>query len=881
MVVRGLFHTTRRLRSVMIALICLALLVPAFTNIYADTAPTGGVAYWKFDEGSGTSAADSWGTNTGTVNGATWTTVGKVGAGLVFNGSSNYVNVGKTDIAGAWTAAMWVNRTDNTAASSSLMSSANYALKLEQYNHTNKVGFSKYGVADYAFNYSAPTGTWVHLTFVGTSTGTTLYVNGTLQETNSAIISLPMDKIGVEKGGTTGFLKGSLDDLQIYNRALSAAEIFAIANPGGGNGQLSRTSRLFIEKGLQVQAWVATDPKAENGTLDDVQIYNRALTSSEIQNLASAGTSPQTGRVANWNFNEGSGTNVGDSWGNNAGTVDSAAWTASGKSGSGLLLNGNKFVHVGKPDLSGAWTAAMWVNRKNSTDTYSDLLNSSGSSLRLEQWNDTNKVGFTKIGVADYTFNYIVPEAAWVHLTFVGTNTGTSLYVNGVFQESNAAVINLPLSKIGSTSSLAARRFPTAQEWSDIHFTAPTYYEAPMYNQTFYNALPNSQWSLAKVPYANQLNAGPPSSDHFLSPQQRANVSNLVSMQFGDEEGYSTQMVQYLKDWFGLSRNLYPNVLVHNNQGTLWSETQYRNYIQTAQPDLITYDDYYFYESGSDVNITSSITQKTAFLRKMSLEGYDGTGQQPIAFGQYLLGYKTGSNPWASGNYIPTESQLNLVPFLTLTLGGKWLSVFRWEYDPSVFLFIDSQGNPTPQYAQYAEMARQARNIGQHLMRLSSSDVQFVPGQHKSGSSNVLNSMPSYVSSFTAKPDYYIQNASAVNLGTQNDGLPGDVIIGYFKKLPGVDPSTMPTSTAKYFMVQNGLATGNGKVQSQQHGSLNETSQKITLTFDLGSRNPNTLKRVSRTTGNTEAVTLTPVSGTVYKLEITLGGGMADLFYWE
>jgi hypothetical protein len=185
-----------------------------------------GVAYWKFDEGSGTIAADSWGSNTGTLNGPTWTASGKYGSALVFDGTNDYINVAKTDIAIPWTAAMWVKREDCTTAA--LMGSSGGGLKLEQWNDTNKVGFTKYGVADYTFNYSAPIGTWVHLAFVGTSSGTSLYVNGVFQETNVNTLSCPMDKIGCGRN-STDFLKGTLDEVKVFNRALSAGEIAALA----------------------------------------------------------------------------------------------------------------------------------------------------------------------------------------------------------------------------------------------------------------------------------------------------------------------------------------------------------------------------------------------------------------------------------------------------------------------------------------------------------------------------------------------------------------------------------------------------------------------------------------------------------------------------
>ncbi|MHC4397336.1 MAG: LamG-like jellyroll fold domain-containing protein [Planctomycetota bacterium] len=68
-------------------------------------------------------------------------------------------------------------------SNAAILESSNYSLKLEQYNNTNKVGFTKYGVADYTFNYEAPIGSWVHLAFVATETEIKLYADGALMDT--------------------------------------------------------------------------------------------------------------------------------------------------------------------------------------------------------------------------------------------------------------------------------------------------------------------------------------------------------------------------------------------------------------------------------------------------------------------------------------------------------------------------------------------------------------------------------------------------------------------------------------------------------------------------------------------------------------------------
>ncbi|MHC4526379.1 MAG: putative Ig domain-containing protein, partial [Planctomycetota bacterium] len=197
---------------------------------------SGLVAHWKFDEAGGSTAFDSSGSgHDGTlVNGPTWTT-GRLGGALRFDGTNNYIDVGAQDIAAPWTASFWVKREDSLNSNTALLDSANYSLKLEQYPNLNKVGFTAYGVADHAFNYEAPIGSWAHLVFIGTATQVTLYVDGASTETIAASISCPMTQISSASKAT----KGTIDEVRVYNRALSAAEILtlhdSVSNPGTNN----------------------------------------------------------------------------------------------------------------------------------------------------------------------------------------------------------------------------------------------------------------------------------------------------------------------------------------------------------------------------------------------------------------------------------------------------------------------------------------------------------------------------------------------------------------------------------------------------------------------------------------------------------------------
>jgi hypothetical protein len=192
------------------------------------------VHWWRLDDGSGTTAVDSAGAANGTLGGGggtlpTWS-AGRLGGGLLFAGTDNRVLMGAADLPAPWTAAMWVNRTASGAGDARLMDSAANSLRLEQFNSPQEVGVTMYSSVDTPFSYTAPTGQWVHLTFVGESSGTSLFVNGVFVQKVGTSLSCPLNSLG-----STSFnsMAGTLDDVRIFGRVLSPNEIIAVAGLGG------------------------------------------------------------------------------------------------------------------------------------------------------------------------------------------------------------------------------------------------------------------------------------------------------------------------------------------------------------------------------------------------------------------------------------------------------------------------------------------------------------------------------------------------------------------------------------------------------------------------------------------------------------------------
>ncbi|MCY3968255.1 MAG: LamG domain-containing protein, partial [bacterium] len=144
-----------------------------------------------------------------------------------------------------WTAAMWIKRNANYPESVlfSNKSAADWRVKLEQWQNTRRIGFSKRGVGDFSFNYSAPRSTWVHIALVGTATNTTLYVNGARHSSINQSFDLPQHTIGADSKGENP-VHAEIDELRIYPSSLSNNQIRDLYN-----GYSSGTTVRITETG--------------------------------------------------------------------------------------------------------------------------------------------------------------------------------------------------------------------------------------------------------------------------------------------------------------------------------------------------------------------------------------------------------------------------------------------------------------------------------------------------------------------------------------------------------------------------------------------------------------------------------------------------------
>jgi len=223
----------------------------AFTCPQDCDVTDGLVAHWAFDQGSGDYIADSSGyNNDGTRNGATWLSGTNCvsGACLQFDGAGDYVQFGTSDysIGGTdeATISLWFRASSTTASDVPLIARGQYVFPFA-IRQNNAILRSVIRTSGTNYNNIATiqTDQWYHVALVvhisstgddfihyldGESVGSGTFVAGSLATTSGTTYA------GTNELMNT-FFAGSLDDVRIYNRALTATEIAQLAGGSGGD----------------------------------------------------------------------------------------------------------------------------------------------------------------------------------------------------------------------------------------------------------------------------------------------------------------------------------------------------------------------------------------------------------------------------------------------------------------------------------------------------------------------------------------------------------------------------------------------------------------------------------------------------------------------
>jgi chitodextrinase len=224
-------------------------------SVYSSTASastpaasSGLVAAYGFDEGSGTTVTDASGNgNNGTISGATWSTTGKYGDALNFNGTSSLVTIpdsASLHLSTGMTLEAWVDPSTINANWRDVIYKANdnFYLSATSTNASLPDGGTIAGgsYADAFGTAKLTANSWAFLTATYDGSTVKLYVNGTQVASTPHTGAITTSTNPLQIGGDSlygQYFAGLIDNVRVYNVALTAAQIqtdqTSSVNPAG------------------------------------------------------------------------------------------------------------------------------------------------------------------------------------------------------------------------------------------------------------------------------------------------------------------------------------------------------------------------------------------------------------------------------------------------------------------------------------------------------------------------------------------------------------------------------------------------------------------------------------------------------------------------
>ena len=208
------------------------------------------IAHWKLDDATGFTAVDSIGGHNGTLeNGPVWSTSGQIDGALRFDGLNDRVIVPHDDtlsLTSAFTISAWIKNESPTMSGTHRILSKESSGTNDNYWLSEQNGQLWFGVGGQFFSPggSMALGQWYHVaaSFDSAAGEVRMYIDGTELLTQSTSVSLTSNTDSIYIGANwqgEKYWDGLLDDVRLYDTALSSevvAEVAASAPVGGSGG---------------------------------------------------------------------------------------------------------------------------------------------------------------------------------------------------------------------------------------------------------------------------------------------------------------------------------------------------------------------------------------------------------------------------------------------------------------------------------------------------------------------------------------------------------------------------------------------------------------------------------------------------------------------
>lgn len=193
------------------------------------------ISYWAFDETSGTVAEDEHGTDNLTTN-ATVNAGGKIGTSYQYTSSGLWsISNGNFPYASTGSINYWVYLDSTANAQTQQVDKADGFGGLNIQVFSGKL-YAKVNSGDFLISTTSPSAsTWYMITLTWDGSNERLYINGLneVNRTDGASTSASVLFLGMAEGGTSK-LHGRMDEMGIWNSALTPAEVIQLYNGGTG-----------------------------------------------------------------------------------------------------------------------------------------------------------------------------------------------------------------------------------------------------------------------------------------------------------------------------------------------------------------------------------------------------------------------------------------------------------------------------------------------------------------------------------------------------------------------------------------------------------------------------------------------------------------------
>ena len=453
-------------------------------NANKDTELTGTetdlFAYYNFNDETGSTLIDQTnGGRNGVLYGMEeedWQSIGapvsKVGAepskSLYFNGSAGNQKVVakgfKQLVDSVYTQELWIKPDAYTASwkeSHIMQFTGDYhsQLFLQDLNATRDTAYIKTQDGNTAWSMPIATGKWTHIAYVrdGVNDSASIYVNGILGSTVALDHDHPSTGdsnlvIGLYSGYESGesSYSGLMDELRIWNKALSAEEI--------------RTNMVKELTGTEEGLVTYYDFNNQSGNLLkdktanalDGTLFNMSDDNWKTENtLFTPPIVPIEDKVvAHWSFDEGSGTTAADISGNGKDGLlkDGAEFSNEGVSGTALQINGTGHVLV---PAGGSFND---ITKKISIEAWVNPASLDSRNIILSQWDGgQNQRAYVLAISTDGTVMFMLSPSGqgggslelysttaidtnkWSHIAVTSDGDSVRIYINGAEDVTSAA----------------------------------------------------------------------------------------------------------------------------------------------------------------------------------------------------------------------------------------------------------------------------------------------------------------------------------------------------------------------------------------------------------------------------------------------------------